>query len=224
MNNIRFFYNGKNLDEGKKYFKSSSKYTDSNIQDLMNEYKTLLEYDKDSVDTILHPATCPAMNGIKGAGWTVFNHYELTAVDLIHMAVTDLFPNYPNSNDYYIVKYESEWSVNIPTGYYLTLIPTLYHTGNWFSLPGIIDPTFKESHGVVWLSSFIFIKKGEVIPVGSPIAQFILTQKEIPNVIIELANQDDVDRIQQKQYLMKLKKEDYKRYKLVRNSENFKNL
>ena len=217
MDDIRFFYNGTNLDDGKKYFMPSSEYTHNNLQDLANEYKTILQRD---LKTSVHPAKCPAMNSIQIAGWITLNHYKLTESDAVD-TVSNLFPNYPNSEDYLVLKYESKWAVNIPTGYYLTLVPTLYHTGNWFAPPGIIGGVSLNPQD---LNTFIFMKRGEVIPKGSPVAQWTVSKKEVLNVIIELANQDDVDRVQQKQYLMKLKKEDYKRYKLVRNSENFKNL
>ena len=218
MSDIRFFYNGNNLDYGKRFLKPSSEYINNNLQDLMNQYKLMLQHD---LKVGMHPAKCPAMNSIKIAGWTTFNHYELTEADAIE-PIANIFPNYPNSDDYVLLKYNSKWNVNIPIGYYLTLVPTLYHTGNWFALPGIIDPAFKTILGTVQLNSFIFMKKGEVIPIGSPIAQWIVSKKETLNVIVELTNKEDLSLIKQKEYLRKLKETDHEKYNLVRNSQFFK--
>tara|TARA_R110000868_G_scaffold396011_1_gene668036 strand:+ start:99 stop:749 length:651 start_codon:yes stop_codon:yes gene_type:complete len=215
MDDIRFFYNGTNLDDGKKYFMPSSEYAYNNLQDLANEYKTILQRD---LEPSMHSAKCPAINTIGIMGWITLNHYELTESDAVD-TVSNLFPNYPNSEDYLVLKYRGRWSVNIPTGYYLTSIPTLYHTGNWFATPGIISGA---SFNPVQLNSFIFMKRGEVIPKGSPIAQWTVSKKEGLNVIVELMDEKDKEIHQQKKYLHKLKIADYKGYKLVRNSELFK--
>ena len=228
MTNIRFFYDGKDLDEGKKYFKSTKDYKYNNLQDVVNEYKSILKYNNQDEALITHPAKCPAMNSIKASGWVTLNDYELSGNAMPEDGVgpshvTGVFPNYTNSNDYVILKYHSKWRVNIPSGYYLTSIPTLYHTGNWFSLPGNIDPDFNQYKGHMQLNSFIIMKKNDIIPIGTPIAQWVLIKKEMPEVSIELINEFDQEQEELMNYLDTLKFNDYEKYKLVKRSELFQN-
>jgi hypothetical protein len=224
MTKIRFYYTGTDLNEGKKHFKSTSEYGYVHLEEMMNIYKSDLKNNSN----IPHPARCPGMNTIKKTGWVTFNQKEIKGEDALgqtqsaHGFVKETFINYPDSNDYVIYKLESKWNVNIPSGYYLMSIPTLYHTKTWFSLPGMFAAE-NSLMGFEQLNSFIIMHKDEIIPVGSPIAQWILIKKEICDVTIDFINDDDKEAINNRDILTDIRMIDHNKYKLLKQSEFFRN-
>jgi len=223
MSKIRFYYTKPHLDEGKRYLKATDQYNYSNLDDIMENYKIELKNNFNQS----HPAKCPGMNRIKKIGWTLFNSKEIYGKDALgqtpvaHGFVKDTFTNYPNADDYVIYKMKSYWNVNIPSGYYLISNPTLYHTKDWFSFPGVLDSE-NSLMGFEQLNSFIFMHKDQIIPIGSPIAQWILIKKENYEVVMESINADDEESINNRNILANIKNTDYEKYKLIKQSGLFK--
>lgn len=216
MEKIRFFYTGSDLEEGKNYFKSLKDYSYYNIEGCLKDYR---QQGPNQAD-INHPAKCPALNRIDRTGWVTFNHEKIDSQeswDLNHV-----FKNYKNGKDWLIVKYGSRWNVNIPKDHYLFSSPVLYHTKDWFSLPGIIDPVYHNNQEFFQLNSFIMIEKNTVIPPNTPIAQWILVKKPTVEVECDLINENDRENIFFKEYMEAIKESDYERYKQLKRSEFFR--
>lgn len=223
MTRIRFYYTKPNINEGKKYLKSTDEYSYSHLEDVMKDYRSNMKDNSNSP----HPAKCPGMNTIKKTGWTLFNREEIKGENALvegeqaHGFVKETFPNYSISDDHVIYKLRSYWNVNIPWGYYLISTPTLYHTNEWFSLPGILDSANIVS-GFEQLNSFIIMHRDQVIPVGSPISQWVLVKKENYDVVMESMNEDDHQLIIDRDILAELRITDHKKYKLIKQSGLFK--
>lgn len=224
MSEIRFYYTKSDINEGKKYLKSTDQYNYLHLENIIKNYKCEIHNNNPNIP---HAAKCPGMNRIKRTGWISFNENEIHGKDALgygpeaHGFVNDTFINYSNSEDYVIYKMTSHWNVNIPSGYYLMSIPTLYHTRNWFSFSGILDAE-NSLLGFYQLNSFIYMHKNEIIPVGSPIAQWILVKKENYNVIMESMNNNDKEAINYRNILADIKNKDYEKYKIIKQSGLFK--
>ena len=135
-----------------------------------------------------HPARCQAMGRMKQLGWTIKSdvdiHGNQPCDSDIFLERYDLDPH-----EWNIIKYEPTWAVYIPPGYDLVSIPTLYHSGRFFTFPGIID----GNEGLHFMNSFIVIKRDEIIPAGSPIAQWFLHKKEEkPEIEIREPDVEDI--------------------------------
>lgn len=221
MEKIRFFYTGSDLEEGMKYLKPLEGYGYNNINDSLKDYRDKGPNQSD----VNHPAKCPALNRINKTGWVIFSDEDIDIKDQYSHDSWDLqhvFKNYENSDDWIIVKFTSMWNVNIPKGHYLFTAPVLYHTKDWFSLTGIIDPTYHPNSQYFQLNAFIMMKRDTVIPSGTPISQWILVQKPTVEIEYELMNDDDYESILFKDYLEKMKETDYEKYKQLKRSEFFK--
>lgn len=221
MEKIRFFYTGSDLEEGKKYLKPLKDYGYYNIEDCLKEYR---DQGPNQAD-INHPAKCPALNRINRTGWVTFNHEELDLSKQHSQPSWELqhiFKKYENAEDWIVVKSTTQWNVNIPKDHYLFSSPVLYHTKDWFSLTGIIDPVYHANQDFFQLNSFIMMKRDAIIPINTPIAQWILVKKPSVEAEYELMNKDDQESIFFKEYLETIKELDYEKYKQLKRSELFK--
>jgi len=222
---------GKNLDKGKKYFKPQGEYTYPNLDDVANKYKSDLEFDRAKAHGQPQTARCPGINHYKRVGYVLLNHKEIRGPDVAlpianrpNTPLVDTFPNFPNATDYVIHKYDSKWRAVVPKGYQLLSIPTSYHTNEWASLPGFINPEHSLLHKGIraCLNAFLIIKKDQIIPIGSPIAQFMILQTAIPEVSVELHTSDDLVIEMHSQLLGKLQFEDKQKFKQAKRSHLFK--
>ena len=221
MNKIRFYYTGGNLEDGKKYLKPLSEHSYSVISEVFNDYhKYIKNIGIKEARKIQHAGRCPVLHKTNNTGWVSFinnNIHNSGIVNLKH-----IFKNYPNSEGYVIHKIATGWDVSIPKGYYLISLPTLYHTKDWFSLPGIIDPaTWPKWQKTIQLNSFIIKKKEDIIPDNSPICQWILAKNENVEIEYGLITEKELLDNYTKMYMSKLKINDIDRYKKLKNSELF---
>ena len=83
-----------------------------------------------------------------------------------------------------VIKINSPWVVTVPKGYYLLCMPIPYHDDNRFTASiGLID----GDAGINFLNVQLFwhcLNSEEVIPAGTPLAQYYLIKKENVNVEI----------------------------------------
>lgn len=83
-----------------------------------------------------------------------------------------------------VIKVNSPWVVTVPKGYYLLCLPIPYHDDNRFTASiGLID----GDAGINFLNVQLFwhcLNSEEVIPAGTPLAQYYLIKKETVNTEI----------------------------------------
>lgn len=140
-----------------------------------------------------HPSRCQAINRIKQLGWIIS-----TDIDIVgdQPCASPIFlKSYNVSDDYNIIKYESDWSVYIPPNYNFIQIPTLYHTGRWYTFPGIMN----GDEGCQPLNTFLIMKKNDIIPANTPLFQYFLQLREsTPKAIIREKTLEDTVAINNK--------------------------
>lgn len=163
------------------------------ISSIQNHFKD----NKDKYRFAHHPARCQAINRIKQLGWIMSTDVEVRGDQPCSDSMQIFLDRYNMSDEYNIVKFNSAklgsetlWGVYIPSGYNLIQIPTLYHTGRWYSFPGVLD----GDEGIHFLNTFIIMKKDDVIPVNTPLFQCYLQKKE-PQVKATYRELSDDDRV-----------------------------
>lgn len=150
-------------------------------------------------------------NGSKGFEWK-------TALDQTILMQEPLF-KYPyighhileNSNSFGIlkpntlstvIKIQSPWVVKIPKGYYLLCMPIPYNDDNRFTASiGLLD----GDAGINWLNVQLFwhcLNSEELIPAGTPIAQYILIKKDKINYTVREANANNLTELKQLQLIL----------------------
>lgn len=223
MDKIRFFYHGSNLEKGKEFLKSSKDFVYKNMEDSLKDYHDRLK--SDGMMEMLksfHVSRCPAINQINNTGWLSFNpdpiHYNSNHIML---ELNETIKGYPNSEDYMIKKVQTGWHVNIPKDHYLMSIPTLYHTKDWVSFPGIIDPSHSSYGGYADINVFVVMKKEDIIPKKTPLCQWILVRKNDVQAEYDLINDEDNQKWLEDSYIKDLKLTDYEKYKQLKDSGLF---
>lgn len=160
-----------------------------------------------------HIAKCPGISLIARQGWIQRNYQDIyiktdgaggfewnTPLDQTKL-VTGHEWNYPyisyhpgtDTEPYGIlkpntmsnvIKVNSPWVVTVPKGYYLLCMPIPYHDDNRFTASiGLID----GDAGINFLNVQLFwhcLNSEELIPAGTPLAQYYLIKKEKINVEI----------------------------------------
>lgn len=140
---------------------------------------------------VTHPSRCQAIGRMKQFGWIVKTDYDLYGDEQVDDGNSEIFLKAYDLDDreWIVTKYMPEWGVYIPPGYELMTIPTLYHFGRFFTLPGVLD----GNEGLHFMNAFIIMKKNDIIPAGTPIAQWFLKKKEDkPEVEIREPDADDI--------------------------------
>lgn len=173
-------------------------------------------------NTPKHIAKCPGINAISRRGWVQRAYQDIliktdgsggfswkTPIDQSTMTLGHefVFPYVSHHNSLLIepfgliknntlptiIKIQSPWIAKIPKGYYLLVLPIPYPDDNRFtSTAGILDPEL----GVNFLNVQLYwhcLNSEEIIPAGTPLAQYFLIKKEEIDVEIKVADQKDID-------------------------------
>ncbi len=147
-----------------------------------------------------HAARCPGIFNLLRTGWVMRTWSDITietngdgvsfqwrtphdwghpTIDYFHeQNLTKNFNDWPKGSLRHILKYNSGWRVNVPKGYYLLEMGIPYQDDSRFEiLPGVFD----RNYGWAAMNPFFRwnVKEGiELIPAGTPIAQYILVPKD----------------------------------------------
>lgn len=180
-----------------KPFKPRSEYTMTalkpayvNQSDTISSIQKHFKDNKEKYRFAHHPARCQAINRIKQLGWIISTDIEVRGNEQCSDSMRIFLDRYDMSDEYNIVKFNSLWGVYIPPGYNLIQIPTLYHTGKWYTFPGVMD----GDEGIHFLNTFIIMKKDDIIPVDTPLYQYYLQKKEpqVKATYRELTEEDEI--------------------------------
>lgn len=222
MRKIRFYYRAGNLEDGEKYLKPAREHPYPVISAAFDDYRKCLRDVgmEEMLKRPAHPGRCPVLHKTNNTGWISFINKNLDTSEILDLP--DTFKNYPNGEGYVVNKVGTGWEVSIPKDYYLISLPTLYHTKDWFSLPGVIDPAnFPRYQKSVQLNAFIIRKEDQVIPDNSPICQWILAKKEEVEVEYGVMTEEELLDVYNKDYMTLLKLNNIDRYKELKNSGLF---
>lgn len=173
-------------------------------------------------DTPKHIAKCPGINAISRRGWVQRAYQDIlintdgsggfawkTPIDqsIMNLGHEFVFPYVGHHSSSLvepfgfikngtlptIIKIQSPWIAKIPKGYYLLVLPIPYPDDKRFtSTAGILDPEL----GVNFLNIQIYwhcLNSEEIIPAGTPLAQYFLVKKEEIDVEVRVADQDDIN-------------------------------
>lgn len=159
----------------------------SNQSDTITSMQNHLAENKEEFRYAAHPARCQAINRVKQLGWILSTDIEVRGDQ---PCANEIFmERYDMPEGWNVVKYDSYWGVYIPPGYNFMQIPTLYHTGRWYTLPGIMN----GDEGHQYMNTFIIMRKDAVIPANTPLYQYFLQKKEpSPNVTVREETPEDV--------------------------------
>ena len=221
---IRFYYMGHDWKEGQKYLKPLFDYKYSNLEHVYDKYKKELAFDRHKATSDTNVGRCPGMNSMRTSGYVLLNDEEIRGDEsqADYRPVKKFFPDYPNADDYVIVKHASKWRASVPKDYRLLCQPTSYHTRDWTSLPGFLDPSYSVYMGIaIQMNVFFIMKKGDVIPIGSPLTQFHIVKKDGHEVLIEHHNQNDQEKEFQLQELMHNQYDNVEHYRELKRSQLF---
>jgi len=174
-----------------------------------------------------HAARCPGIFGLVRHGWVMRtwsdivisttgdgvsfewrtpHRWEPPAVDFMR---DDMFArfheNWPKDSLRHALKYNSGWRVEVPKGFYLLEMPIPYQDDSRFDVfPGV----FSRDYGWAAMNPFFRwnVKEGsELIPAGTPIAQYILVPREEYSFSCETYDPKVHDRTQWVDWLKKTK-------------------
>lgn len=147
-----------------------------------------------------HVARCPGIFGLLRHGWVMRTWSDIVISTIgdgvsfewrtpqslsppaIEFVEEDHFvrfhEHWPKDSLKHALKYNSGWRVEVPKGFYLLEMPIPYQDDSRFDvLPGV----FHRDYGWASMNPFFRwnVKDGsELIPAGTPIAQYILVPKE----------------------------------------------
>lgn len=95
-----------------------------------------------------------------------------------HENYSSFMENWPDQSLKHILKFNTGWRVEVPKGYYLLEMAIPYQDDSRFDvMPGV----FVHEYGAAAMNPFIRwnVKEGtELIPAGTPLAQYILVPRE----------------------------------------------
>ena len=101
-----------------------------------------------------------------------------------------------------MIKINSPWVVTVPKGYYLLCMPIPYSDDNRFTASmGLID----GDAGINFLNVQMFwhcLDSEEVIPAGTPLAQYFLIKKEDINVEVAPYTKDTLRGLRNRRLLL----------------------
>ena len=156
-----------------------------------------------------HTGLCKGLKDVSKTGWIQRAPIDISLdadSKLVYIFAdkfwNDYFPNYKDNKVLY--KIQSNYSVHIPEGYFLSLNPVFLNDNTqWYSMPGLLD----NSTGPVDLNTFIIADMSNdpiVISAGAPLAQYYLIPKIQNNieVIFKDAEYDDDENQAVRQFLL----------------------
>ena len=186
-------------------------------------------------ETSIHTSKCPGIISILNFGWIQYSYQDFSIetngdkesfkwsseIDQKLLPNGDLMQDYisyhppeqlekfkpfPEGVLHTMIKIQSPWIVEIPSGYKLLSMPIPYNDDNRFS----------AAHGIFndknWLNIPLFwhrINSKELIKKGTPLCQYLLIKEEKVNFVIDMINEKDknfvIDMIneQNKKFLKK---------------------
>jgi hypothetical protein len=166
---------------------------------------------------LVHTSKCPGIISILNFGWIQYSYQDFTIEtngdkenfkwtseidqkslpngDLMHDYISYHPPEqleklkpFPNGVLHTIIKIQSPWIVEIPTGYKLLSMPIPYNDDN----------RFVAAHGILkdknWLNIQLFWYKTnskEFVKKGTPLCQYLLIKEEEADFVIDIINEED---------------------------------
>lgn len=117
--------------------------------------------------------------------WDYVSHHSADSIEPFGLIKNGTLPT--------IVKIQSPWIVYIPKGYYLMCIPIPYSDDPRFtSTIGLLD----GDHGPIFLNAQLYwhcLDSQEVIPAGTPLAQYYLIKKEEITEVVSAVTESEVE-------------------------------
>lgn len=117
--------------------------------------------------------------------WDYLAHHSADSVEPYGLIKNGTLPT--------IVKIQSPWAVYIPKGYYLMCIPIPYSDDPRFTATiGLLD----GDHGPIFLNVQLYwhcLNSKEVIPAGTPLAQYYLVKKEEVDTFVGPCSDNDLE-------------------------------
>lgn len=201
----------------------------------------------DKGQMVRHVARCPGISLVSNVGWIQKTYQDIyiktdgtggfewrTPIDQSSLITQHEFKfpyvghHSPNNTEPFgilkpntlptIIKIQSPWIVYVPKGYYLMCMPIPYHDDNRFtSTFGLID----GDAGVNFLNVQLFwhcLNSEEVIPAGTPVAQYFLIKKEITDVQISSFTEPNLEDLRYRRIL--LESEFFQSYPKLRRDAN----
>jgi len=172
---------------------------------------------------LIHTSKCPGIVSILNFGWIQYSYQDFTIEtngdkenfkctteidqkslpngDLIHDNISDHPPEqleklkpFPKGVLHTMIKIQSPWIVEIPTGYKLLSMPIPYNDDN----------RFVAAHGILkdknWLNIQLFWYKTnskEFVKKGTPLCQYLLIKEEEVDFVINTINEEDKNNLKE---------------------------
>ena len=207
----------------------ASKVSYNWAKEMINSFKNIKEQAGPGVK-FTHTAKCPGIALIARQGWVQKTYQDIfiktdrsgniewrTPLDQSKLMVHDFSYPYVNLHSRQdlepyglikpdtfpiVIKIQSPWTVKVPAGYFLLCSPIPYNDDSRFTATmGLID----GDAGINFLNAQLFwhVQEGqEVIPAGTPIAQYFLIKKEKIDVEIRGYTDEDLNDLRLRQVVV----------------------